>query len=286
MKEPLAVQNQQLYQQRLFQMNPYLSTSHGAADVFTTLLFQNHLHRPTLDSEYANTSYPRILLTFNDKQVRQPPAEPVHTPTPLVSDLSISSAIPISSPVFKVKRIKLIVRRPPPTLTDPRQRPPPPKFNNSLPRFLNSYISIDDAEPNADALARAAQAEAATRERVEHFRIAGRFIPGTDVLFGTTPPETPYTPPQRTTRDIWDDVVDAVVAQAKARPRRPIGRAVAAQVASRIQAHFAGKETRRTKARVSEEKQLRILAKNTIRAVVLEWKKAVHVSTFFVRMMA
>ncbi len=169
----------------------------------------------------------------------------MQTSTPLFPDVSISSPIPVSSPVFKVKRIKLIVRRPPPTLTDPRQRPPPPKFNNSLQQFLNSYISIDDAEPNADAdaLARAAEEEAATRARVERFRIAGRFIPGTDVLFGTVAPATPYTPPQRTTRDIWDDVVDAVIAKAKARPKRPIGRAVAAQVASRIQAHFAGKET-------------------------------------------
>lgn len=66
----------------------------------------------------------------------------------------------------------------------------------------------------------------------------------------------------RTTRDIRDDVFDAVVAQ----------------VASRVQKHCSGQETRRMKARAFKEKWLRIFAKNTIRAAVLEWKKAEHVS--------
>lgn len=121
-------------------------------------------------------------------------------------------------------------------------------------------------------------AEATILERVEQFRVAGRFIPGTEVLFGTTAPDTPYIPPRRTTRDMWDDVIEAVVAHAKTRPKKPLGRTVAAQVATRVQTHFATKEMRRTKARDMEERRLRNLAKSTMKAVVAEWKKAVYVS--------
>ena len=56
----------------------------------------------------------------------------------------------------------------------------------------------------------------------------------------------PYAPPQRTTCGIWDDATNAanaVIAKAKMCFKRPIGRVVVAQVAPRIQVHFARKET-------------------------------------------
>lgn len=193
------------------------------------------------------------------------------------------SAAPGSPVKFSIKRIKLIVRRPPPTLTDPRQRPPPPKFNNSLPKFLNSYISLDEQQPDADPekLAKEAKAEAVIRERIQRFHDDGRFIPGTDALFGTIPCDVPYIPPKRTTRDIWDDVVEAAVARAKARPKKPVGKVVAAQIAAKVQAHFGAKESKKTKAGHAEERRLKNLAKSTMKLVIAEWKKAVYVRISF-----
>ncbi|KAF9479357.1 hypothetical protein BDN70DRAFT_878844 [Pholiota conissans] len=208
----------------------------------------------------------KIRPSFPEIPSTQPTA-PVPEPPPVASP-----------PKLSIKRIKLIVRRPPPTLTNPRQRPPPAKFNNSLSKFLNSYISLDDNQPDADPekLAKEAKAEAVIRERIQRFHDDGRFIPGTDALFGTIPSDVPYVPPKRTTRDLWDEVVQAAVAKAKARPKKPLGRVIAAQVAAKVQAHFGAKESKKTKAKDAEERRLRNLAKSTMKLVIAEWKKAVY----------
>ena len=189
-------------------------------------------------------------------------------------------APPVPTPTKSViKRVKLIVRRPPPPLTDPRQKAPPPKFGLSLNKFLHSYTRIDeDRDTNAATLERKSQAEAEIREKVVKFKAEGRFIPGTQALFGTMPHEAPYTSPNRTTKDIWDAVVETVVVRARMMPKKPIGRQVAAQIASKVQAYFDGLETKKLKAKEVEERRLRNLAKSTMKLVISEWKKAVYVS--------
>ena len=178
-----------------------------------------------------------------------------------------------------IKRIKLIVRRPPPSLTNPRQKAPPPKFGLSLNKFLHSYTRIDeDRDTNAAILERESQAEAEIREKVVKFKVEGRFIPGTQALFGTVPHEAPYISPSRTTKDIWDAVVETVVVRARMMPKKPIGRQITAQIASKVQAYFDGLETKKMKAKEVEERRLRNFAKSTMKLVISEWKKAVYVS--------
>lgn len=179
------------------------------------------------------------------------------------------------TPTYNVKRIKLIVRRPPYQVTNPLQRPIPPKFNNSLYGFLSSYNILDDKEVSVQKINKLALAEAAVHERVEKFRKDGRFIPGTDALFGTKPEKLVYITPKRVSGDAWDDVVEAVIAYGKSRSKKSSGRAVAGQVANKIQGYWDGQEARKDKARVQEERRLRALAKSTIRQVIGEWKKAV-----------
>ncbi|KAF8161419.1 SNF2 family N-terminal domain-containing protein [Crassisporium funariophilum] len=176
---------------------------------------------------------------------------------------------------FNVKRIKLIVRRPPPTLTNPRQRAPQAKYNSSLNTFMSSYICIGDADTDIATLQREAEEEAIILERVERFRRDGRFIPGADVLFGAEVDEVPYTPPKRTSVDLWDKIIETIVARARTRPKKSIGRQIASQIAIKIQAHFDTQESRKLKVIEAEERRLRNLAKSTVKLVVGEWKKAV-----------
>ncbi|KDR75528.1 hypothetical protein GALMADRAFT_247988 [Galerina marginata CBS 339.88] len=194
------------------------------------------------------------------------------------SDISpVSLPPPTPSPIkFGIKRVRLIVRRPPPRLTNPRQRPPEPKFNCSLGNFLSSYVSVDEDDTTAPALDEQAKAEAEIREQVAQFRREGRFIPGTDVLFGTSVQDITHNSNVRVSKDIWDEVVDAVVARGRTRPRKSIGRQIASQISSKVQAHFDGQESKRVKAKEAEERRLRNLAKSTMKLVIAEWKKAVY----------
>jgi len=177
-----------------------------------------------------------------------------------------------------VKKIKLIVRRPPPTISNPLQRPPETKHGSSLKKFMDSYMALEEKDVEREQLENEAKEEAIIRRQITQFRNAGRFIPGTDVLFGTEPNDTPYVSPQRSSKDSWDAIVEAVIARGRTKQRRPLGKQVAALVASKVQAHFDGQEARRIKAKEQEERRLRNLAKSTMKAVIAEWKKAVHAS--------
>ena len=167
-------------------------------------------------------------------------------------------------------------------MTNPRQRPDPPKFKWSLSTFLSSYNCLGEDEPDLDltTLEQNAEAEAEILERVERFRREGRFLPGTQTLFGTKHDVSDYHPPQRTSTDVWDDVVKAVVA--RSRPKKSIGRQITSQIATKIQTYFDNQEARKIKAKEVEERRLRNLAKSTMKLVIGEWKKAIFVSFFSV----
>ncbi|KAF8624496.1 hypothetical protein AX17_007124 [Amanita inopinata Kibby_2008] len=179
-------------------------------------------------------------------------------------------------PKFKIKRIKLVVRRPPPLISHPLQRPPLPKFN-SLHAFLSSYFSPSDRVVDEAVLERQVHKEAIVMERVHRLRQEGHFIPASDELTTESLAELRISSltPKRISKDMWDDVVAAATGYGRAKARRATGRHVAGQIATKIKAYWDGQETRREKVKALEERQLRALAKETIRMVANEWKKAV-----------
>ncbi|KAF8870891.1 hypothetical protein BD779DRAFT_1680768 [Infundibulicybe gibba] len=160
---------------------------------------------------------------------------------------------------FNIKRVKLIVRRPPPLLSNPRQKPPPAKHNSSLKHFLDSYYTFNGEDVSENFLQKQAAEHATILERVDMFRSQGRFIPGTDILFGSSMDQKPpFTTPQRPQRN-----------------KKASGRQVAAQIAGKIQTYWDSQASKKDKAKVQEERKLRILAKTTIKMVIAEWRKAV-----------
>lgn len=178
-----------------------------------------------------------------------------------------------SLPKLNIKRIKLLVRRPPPTISHPRQRPAPARFNTSVTALLTSYRTLNDREVNQEAFEKCASDDAEIHERVELFRKQGRFIPGTDVLFGTKPQEGSFTTPQRTTNDIWDEVVAEATAAGRSRLKKSTGKTISAQIAAKIQGYWDAQASKKDRAKVLEERRLRALAKATVKLVANEWKR-------------
>ncbi|KAJ3550654.1 hypothetical protein NMY22_g329 [Coprinellus aureogranulatus] len=180
------------------------------------------------------------------------------------------------SPSHGVKRIKLIVRKPNsmPTYTNAWQRPDAALHGHSLTALLSSYLPPDRSKQ--------VEKEAGIREREAEFRKAGRFIPGTDLLFGTKleSDELPplYDPPKRETRDHWDHVINTVAEHHRLRENGELwnGKVIIGKVAEMVKAYWEVQEAKRERIRLQEEKKLRALAKATIKAVVTEWKRAVH----------
>ncbi|KAF9463593.1 SNF2 family N-terminal domain-containing protein [Collybia nuda] len=192
----------------------------------------------------------------------------------------VDTPVPPATPKFNVKRLKLVVRRPPPPLSNPKQRPPPTKYGSSLANFLASYTTHNNKDVDDKTLQREITHNATILERTEQFRKQGRFIPGTDHLFGFNVDITAsYTTPQRNNKDHWDHVVEAAMSESKHWRKRPSGKQIAAQVASKIQAYWDNQEAKKDKLKSQEERRLRALAKHTIKMVTQEWKKAV----FYIR---
>ncbi|KAG6335821.1 hypothetical protein ID866_3257, partial [Astraeus odoratus] len=214
------------------------------------------------------------------------------------TERTLRSARPSGLPATSsIKRVRLIVRRPPPSYTNPKQRPPPPQFRSSLEAFLRSYTTVNDRDQTEENLQALAMHEAILRNRIDKLDKLGRFFPYSESSSGMSQDGTavgsgngvsgsnsinitkkPLLPvqPQRP-KDAWDYVVEAVVQ----RNRRglPKGRQVAAQVASRIQGYWDQHASREKTARAQEERRLRALAKATIKMVTNEWKRAV----FYIR---
>jgi len=120
-------------------------------------------------------------------------------------------------------------------------------------------------------------AEARIRNQEADFRRQGRFIPGTDVLFGSDPNVVLYDPPKRTTRDVWDDIVEIVTVIRAKSSKKFVGQQIAGQIASKIQMYWDAQEIKKDRVKAQEEKKLRALAKATMKMVISEWKKAVYV---------
>jgi helicase SWR1 len=195
--------------------------------------------------------------------------------------ISYSGQTGASSPTKSgITRIKLIVRKPPPLISHPRQRPPAPRFGSCLKKFLSSYTTINDQDFSEEALEHMARNDSIILDRIDDFRRRGRLLlldfdgdSGSAVMStatGTTHKRGP---------DIWDHIVEEVVARAHARRNGNGGRGkqVAAQIARSVQGYWDGHALREDKAKAQEERRLRALAKATIKMVTAEWKKAVFV---------
>lgn len=179
--------------------------------------------------------------------------------------------IPPDEPSSPVKRIKLIVRRPIPTLTNPLQRLPTPK-HGSVTAFLESYSAPRGVDLDQNGLRKLYQEDLEVWRKIDSLRRQGRMLyrPPDDDGSGEQWPETRRQP------DVWDAIMEAV--KIRAETPLPYGPDVAAQVASQVKAYWNIRAVRDDKAKAQEERRLKALAKATIRMVTAEWKKVVFVS--------
>ncbi|KAJ7072871.1 SWR1 complex protein [Mycena amicta] len=205
-----------------------------------------------------------------------------------------------------IKRVRLIVRRPPPRfLSHHRQRPPKPQFDSSLPAFLSSYVDVDDQTYTIDPatglneeVLRLANTQAVVWERVAAMKRAGRWF-GSDLLDSFRAGDshsgsaTPFDPNASAGElmasgihaepaDTWAAVVQAVTERGRKKhvsgspkAKKTRGQLVAGQVAARIQGYWDAEAAKQEKERLLEERRMRGVAKSVAKLVVAEWKKAV-----------
>nr|GAT49078.1 predicted protein [Mycena chlorophos] len=211
------------------------------------------------------------------------------------------------SPSTGIKRVRLIVRRPPPRfLSHHRQRPPNPQFSSSLPAFLASYTEVDGQTYPLDSTTQSneevlqlASARASLSERVASMRRAGTwFSPelldhvrsrSDDDGSGTVTPNASdggFVP-----TDVWAHIVAAVQQRRREKEEEEVdpdasedhpannnktrGEVIAAEIAALIRVYWDAEAVRREKVRLVEERRMRGLAKAVGKLVLAEWKKAV-----------
>ncbi|KAG6826489.1 hypothetical protein H0H93_016454, partial [Arthromyces matolae] len=178
-------------------------------------------------------------------------------------------------PKSAIKRIKLVVRRPPPPLTNPKQRPPPAEFGSSVDAFLKSYFTFDGQDVDETTLEGQVKADASILERADRLKSSGSLLLSTEALqLNKEDLKDKSQAPLRQSKDHWDNVVDAACIAGKVWKRKS-GQQVAAQCAKAVRGYWDGQVSMKERAKAQEERRLRALAKATIRMVTDEWKKAV-----------
>ncbi|KZV89961.1 hypothetical protein EXIGLDRAFT_771244 [Exidia glandulosa HHB12029] len=197
------------------------------------------------------------------------------TPSPSPSRSSTSSPTPAStpppplpadSPLRRVKRIKLVHRIP---YSHPAQIPPLPKYGRSLRAFLDSYVDYGD-DPDIHTDPAAIREEVHLRRCIDAMRMQGRLLPA---WFDTTAGNGMDVLPDPDTGGPWRGVVAQIEAEAK--KILPDARAGAAKVAKLVDAHFGRVTLSDEQRRRLDERRAKKLAKDAIRDVTNEWKKAV-----------
>lgn len=175
-----------------------------------------------------------------------------------------------------IRRIKLIVRAPEPVYTNPKQKPVPPIFNKSVTSALASSVRLENDDVNEDALREAARERAVLLERVHALRQQGRMLLSSEDASRAR--QTRPTDLRKLGADPWDHVLDAV--RAHYHQRETSGPEIAATIAAKVRTYWDLQNAKEGRVKLQQEKQLRALAKATLKLVTAEWKKAVFVSYF------
>jgi helicase SWR1 len=174
------------------------------------------------------------------------------------------------APMTPIRRIKLIVRRPEPVYTHPKQRPAPPTFNKSVTLALASPTRLENDDANEEET----RERAVLLERVHAMRQQGRMLLSSEDASRAL--QTRPTDPRTLGADPWDHVLNAV--RAHYHQRETSGYEIAATIAAKVRTYWDLQNAKEGRVRLQREKQLRALAKATLKLVTAEWKKAVFVS--------
>ena len=195
---------------------------------------------------------------------------------PTISEKTVPTSTYVPSLSFKTpKRIKLIVREPPPSFSSPRQRPDPKRFNGSLDSFLMSWVELDGKAYGNEALDRKARHDARILEKAEALRKKGRLLDyGQD--------QHDYRGPAHTPNDLWANVVAAAISKRSALSRHRFGFSgqLAGNIASRLKSHWDTQVILREREEIreieAEKQRLRSLAWSALQPVLVEWKEVVR----------
>lgn len=184
-----------------------------------------------------------------------------------------------------IKRIRLIVREPPPTLSSPRQKPPPPQFNKDLSAFLSSYRHVDGVDYDERGFERSVMHKARLLKRIDALRKEGRLLldPDTALAFsgrdepGSRALSSSANSSTQRPNDLWSIIVSEAISKRNSLSRHRFGHGgtVASSIESKLRTYYNLQKTQGQREAAAEEKRVRTLAKSTSRLVLAEWRKAV-----------
>jgi len=225
-------------------------------------------------SPLPNSTSPPPTRKATLNGVHQTPTPSTKTSPELLADTAKGLAPPVST--TPIRRIRLIVRRPEPVYTHPKQRPAPPNFDKSVTSALASYTRLENDDVEERALEEASRERAVLLERVFALRQQDRMLLSAEDASRAL--QDRPTHPRTLGADPWGHVLNAV--RTRCHQRETSGQEIAATIAAKVRTYWDVQNAKEGRVKLQQEKQLRVLAKATLKLVITEWKKAVFVSDF------
>jgi len=138
---------------------------------------------------------------------------------------------------------------------------------------------LENDDVDEVVLDQAARERALLLERVYALRRQGRMLLSAEDA-GCALQNRP-TDPRAPGSDPWDNILNAIRVLHRHRQHETSGPEIAATIAAKVRTYWDLQNAKEGRVRVQHEKQLRALAKATMKLVIAEWKKAVFVSGTF-----
>jgi helicase SWR1 len=240
------------------------------------------LKRPLPETASAAVSQKKCKLAHETSTVPEGPAKSIQPFGGGGSTIRISRTRAIrqdpadeaaESPKLSLRKIKLIVRTPPLALSNPDQKPPPPLYGGSIPDFLSSFTALyDGKDVQISKLEALAKSKAAIYNKRDLFVQRGRFIPGFDPEYSAQPADGSVS----RHGDVWDAILESIASRDNSRDLEE-RRLIISKITETIKAYWEAQAVKQGKLRVLEEKRLRGLAKEAVKLVLNEWKRALLV---------
>ncbi|GJJ08398.1 hypothetical protein Clacol_002614 [Clathrus columnatus] len=235
--------------------------------------------RKAKDSLISSGQDPSLLRGVKRKasSISQDVDKQLESDAPIIPSPRMSETCP-ADVKYTIKRVRLFQRPRPISYTHPSQVPPKAHLDNSIQKFLGSYVALDEGDSlTVDILEDLSMKEAELRGRIRTLRGEGRLMLNVlDLPEGFLDPSLDKHPTEVRHEDYHGALMTSVLHRSQAiLAESSFKKQITKRISKAVLAWHTNREGNEERIKRAEAMRLKVLAKFTAKEVEKQWKKAI-----------